>query len=186
MAIKKAEKNVYQKLNDFKKLVGKVKKDGANPFHKSKYATIESVLETIEAPLETAGLGFIQSVDGMELITVIYDTDNVEGKDIVSKIPLLLSKQDMQQLGSAITYARRYALVTMFGLEQADDDANYASGYKANYQAPVKNHTKEEISGLSEVKGIEEAKICSAYGVKTFAEMNQQTINTVHAQLLKK
>ena len=38
----------------------------------------------------------------------------------------MLGKNDMQALGSAITYARRYALVSMLGLEQDDDDGNKA------------------------------------------------------------
>jgi hypothetical protein len=36
-----------------------------------------------------------------------------------------------QQQGSAITYARRYALASIFNLNQEDDDANSATGYKA-------------------------------------------------------
>ena len=46
----------------------------------------------------------------------------------------------MQQLGSAITYARRYGLVSMFGLEQEDDDGNLASG---NNQKPVQKQASQ-------------------------------------------
>lgn len=124
--------SIYKKLNDFKTKVGAIKKDSTNPHFKNKYASIESVLDTIEQPLLDAGLGFIQCVEDLNLITTIYDTES--DITISSKVPLILNKQDMQQLGSAITYARRYGLVSMFGLEQEDDDGNLASG---NNQKPV-------------------------------------------------
>lgn len=133
--------SIYKKLNDFKSKVGAITKDANNPFHKNKYATIESVLKTIEQPLSDVGLGFYQSVEDMALKTVVYDSesDNI----IISTVPLILAKQDMQQLGSAITYARRYGLVAIFGLEQEDDDGNNASGYNN------KNHSQNNNSNSS-------------------------------------
>jgi len=122
--------NIYKKLNEFKKLVSKVKKDSTNPFFKSKYATIESVLETIEEPLNKTGLGFYQVVKDMNLETILYDTESDD--KLVSSVPLLIANKDMQQLGSALTYARRYGLVALLGLEQEDDDGNLAVSNNAN------------------------------------------------------
>lgn len=130
--------SIYKKLNEFKKSVGAIKKDNTNPHFKNKYASIESVLNTIEKPLLDAGLGFIQCVEDLNLITTIYDTES--DSVLTSKIPLILNKNDMQQLGSAITYARRYGLVSMFGLEQEDDDGNLASG---NNQKPVQKQASQ-------------------------------------------
>lgn len=142
--------SIYKKLNEFKKNVGAVKKDSSNPHYKSKYATIESVIDTIEEPLLSAGLGFYQSVKDMNLETVMYDIESSE--TLTSVVPLIIAKQDMQQLGSAITYARRYGLVSMFGLEQEDDDANKASGLPT--QTPkqeIKEFiSKEQATGLNE------------------------------------
>ena len=50
--------SIYKKLNEFKTKVGAIKKDSTNPHFKNKYASIESVLDTIEQPLLDAGLGF--------------------------------------------------------------------------------------------------------------------------------
>lgn len=148
--------SIYKKLNEFKKSVGAIKKDSTNPHYKNKYASIESVLDTIEKPLLDAGLGFIQCVEDLNLITTIYDTesDNI----LTSKIPLILNKNDMQQLGSAITYARRYGLVSMFGLEQEDDDGNLASG---NNQKPVqKPIVQQQKSGFNAIpKKIDENQV---------------------------
>ena len=151
--------SVIKKLAEFKKIVGGVAKDGSNPFHKSKYSTIESVLETIKIPLEQVGLCFVQCVDDMKLNTFIYDVEKEESK-ISSSVPLILSKNDMQQLGSAITYARRYALVSMLGLEQDDDDGNHASGCnnKTQYQNPTpppKPQTKPQTINQNQVLELE-------------------------------
>lgn len=148
--------SIYKKLNEFKKSVGAIKKDSTNPHYKNKYASIESVLDTIEKPLLDAGLGFIQCVEDLNLITTIYDTesDNI----LTSKIPLILNRNDMQQLGSAITYARRYGLVSMFGLEQEDDDGNLASG---NNQKPVqKPIVQQQKAGFNAIpKKIDENQV---------------------------
>lgn len=133
-----SELNLLQKLNEFRKTVGKVRKDASNPFYKSKYATLESVINTIEEPLNKIGIGYIQVMVKREgsdcLATLVYDVDNTTDK-LESSVPLLLEKLDMQKLGSAITYARRYGLVSIFGLEQEDDDGNGAVR-KPNNQAP--------------------------------------------------
>lgn len=172
--------SIYKKLSDFKSKVGAVKKDASNPFHKSKYSTIESVLDTIEKPLEDVGLGFYQSVEERVLKTVIYDTDS--GEKLESHIPLILAKEDMQQLGSAITYARRYGLVSMFGLEQEDDDGNKASGYdkpKTTQQVP-KTQAKlspqqvTELETLLHQTGLNREDYLNQIGIKNFGELKAE------------
>jgi hypothetical protein len=165
--------SIYKKLNDFKSKVGGIKKDGTNPHFKNKYATIESVLDTVESPLNQSGLGFVQCVNGMELVTTIYDTESDER--IESKIPLLLNKQDMQQLGSAITYARRYALVSMLGLEQEDDDGNYASGNSHNQQIKQQEVQKPAVKV---VERINESQVLELESLFTSNEHKQDFLTT--------
>ena len=153
--------SIYKKLNEFSKIVGKVKKNGTNPFHKSKYATLESVMDTIENPLIEVGIGYIQIPTESGLKTVIYD---LEGKETIEGFISYVGANDMQKLGSAITYARRYALVTMFGLEQTDDDGNYASGYDKRQQKPkVKQYSINDILQLSDNKNFDIKLITEAY-----------------------
>lgn len=177
-------KAIFKKLNDFKKKVGVVRKDSTNPHFKNKYATIESVLETIENPLSECGLGFYQSVKDMTLETVVYDFET--GETLVSVVPLIMTKQDMQQLGSAITYARRYGLVSMFGLEQEDDDGNLAARPVQKQTPPVKNYTLDEVRSLAKIKEIDESKICTGYKISSLEDANQGLINTIYNALLKK
>jgi hypothetical protein len=57
-----------------------------------------------------------------------------------------MTKQDMQQLGSAVTYARRYQLVSLLGLEAEDDDGNYASGKTNATSKPTQTKTTTKDS----------------------------------------
>jgi len=124
---------VLKKLEKFQGLVGAVKKDGNNPYFKSKYATLNSVLETIGKHLETCGLLVVQNPMVDKLETIIFDVES--GESIKSEIPYI-QISDMQKLGSAITYARRYALMSMLNLEAEDDDGNGTM--------PKKEEVKEE------------------------------------------
>ena len=121
-------KNIYQKLSEFQSIVGKLRKDQTNPFFKSKYADINTVLDVIREPLKKVGLVVTQSPmiknDGTPfLMTLITSSEKLDAM-LSSEVKLITAKEDMQGLGSAITYARRYALVSMLGLEQEDDDGN--------------------------------------------------------------
>lgn len=126
-------KNIAKSLAKFHELMGNVAKDASNPFFKSKYAPLESILPAIKEPLAKAGLVFSQYPSCINnlpaLTTVIYDVES--GDYIESATPLILAKQDPQGVGSAITYMRRYALVAMLGLNcDEDDDGNKASTLK--------------------------------------------------------
>jgi hypothetical protein len=132
------DKNIAAALAKFQSICPKVIKDSTNPHLKSRYAGLDSVLPTIKGPLAEAGLTFTQSPFIAENGAPILKTTitHIEsGEFIQSIMPLLLVKQDSQALGSAITYARRYSLVSMLGLDVADeDDDGHAASAPA--QAP--------------------------------------------------
>ena len=136
--------SIYKKLSEFQSKVEAVKKKATNPHFKSKYASLDGVLEVIKEPLREVGLTFTQipRIEGLE--TVIADIE--DGTNYIKgTVPYLLTKNDMQGLGSAITYARRYALVSMLGLEQEDDDGNKACEPKTQtheVKAPTPTPTK--------------------------------------------
>jgi len=110
----------------FRGKVGKVKKDANNPFFKSSYASLPHILEAIERPLDECGLSFTQLPDGHGLTTVICHTES--GQYMESTFEMVPQKNDPQGWGSAITYNRRYSLVSVLGLNvDEDDDGNKAS-----------------------------------------------------------
>jgi len=111
------------KLLEAKKQFPPIKKDAWNPFYKSNYASLSNILDAIEPVLEKHGL-YIRSVlrDNV-LITQIceLETGNVNLESCFN-LPVL---NDIQKIGSAITYARRYNLVAMLNLNiENDDDGN--------------------------------------------------------------
>ena len=119
-------KELCTALVKFHSEVGKVKKAATNPFFKSKYANLSSILDIIEAPLCEAGLSFVQFPIGEnELQTVLMHTS---GEWMQGSYKMKPTKNDPQGLGSAITYQRRYALGAILGLNiDEDDDGNAAS-----------------------------------------------------------
>jgi hypothetical protein len=106
------------------------KKEGTNPHFRSKYVTLEGCIEAVTAPLAKHGFFMTQEVidtgEGRPSVcTKLYNEEDPSWS-MVSNVPLVLSKQDMQGLGSAITYARRYGIMSLLNLPAEDDDGNGA------------------------------------------------------------
>ena len=125
------ELNVYERLAMVRGMVSGVKKTAKNPFFKSSYADLNGVMDSLAPALVECNLIYVQYAnrhDGVDVLTTeLVNVSNPEDK-IVSHTHLVIPAPDMQKLGGAITYARRYALVSMFGLEAIDDDGNVANG----------------------------------------------------------
>ena len=104
-------------------------KDATNPHFQSRYADLASVWEACRKPLTDNGLSVVQftryhaDLQGFVLVTKLL---HVSGESEEGITPLLTGKGDMQALGSAITYARRYGLAAMVGVAPDDDDGNAA------------------------------------------------------------
>ncbi len=102
-------------------------KDSSNPFFKSSYADLHSVMACAREPLAANGLSVVQPtavIDGqLCLITMIM---HKSGQWLKSVVPLILVKQDPQSVGSAITYYRRYSYSALVGIAQMDDDGESA------------------------------------------------------------
>ena len=102
-------------------------KDAKNPHLKNNYATLESVIEAVKDIANKNGIAIVQTSgrdeQGDYLDTTLF---HESGEKIDSRCYLVLSKSDMQGLGSAITYARRYSLASIFCITQEDDDGNRA------------------------------------------------------------
>lgn len=122
--------NIYTALLKAQADMGPVKKDATNPAFKSKYATLQSVLDTIDKPLADNGLVMLQRLQvgasGQELITAIIHADSGESIDSIALV-VCKDATDPQKIGGAISYFRRYSLLALLGLAPEDDDANAAS-----------------------------------------------------------
>jgi hypothetical protein len=114
-------KNIAGALVKFQSSVSKVAKEANNPFFKSKYASLANILDTIQKPLSECGLAISQFPDGNALTTIILHADSGEWMESSYVMPVA-KQNDPQAMGSAMTYARRYALGSILNLNIDDDD----------------------------------------------------------------
>lgn len=124
-------KNIAQAIAAFHTEMGTVYKTDVNPFFKSKYADLSTILTAIKEPLENSGLSFTQFPIGEnELCTLLMHPESGEWLEGTYKMTPV--KNDPQGAGSVITYQRRYALGAILGLNiDKDDDGNAGSGNTA-------------------------------------------------------
>lgn len=126
--------------------MGSIVKDKTNPHFRSSYTDINSIIKIIEPSLFKNDIIYHQSVESIEskqvMVTHIL---HLESEQYINyHIPFILEdkiKVGPQQLGSALTYIRRYSLCMALGLATEDDDANSAHGHKNN-SYPKQNYQK--------------------------------------------
>src|ERR1017187_7409040 len=141
------------KFLEFQKRVEPIIKDATNPFYKSKYADINSLLATIKPVLNELGIVIIQPLgvqDGKNILTTEVLDCEVDGAyKLLAKSSIILPDiSDPQKIGSAITYYRRYSLQALLLLEAEDDDGE---GTKGNGLKPEpKQSDKPKDKNLTE------------------------------------
>lgn len=125
-----------------------IKKAASNPAFKSKYADLSQVVEGVTPALNGAGVMVLQcpTFDG-EWVSVSTTFLHETGASVTSVLNLRPSKLDPQGVGSAITYARRYALLSMAGGAPEDDDGNAASGPR---DRPAPKQAEPKVPTLAE------------------------------------
>jgi hypothetical protein len=104
-------------------------KDSTNPHFKSQYADLASVIAAIKPALVGQGLFFTQGTEPSEGGVIVETMVHHSSGESMSfgKLFVPANKNDAQGFGSALTYARRYSLMTAFGVAPEDDDGNAAS-----------------------------------------------------------
>lgn len=116
-------------LFNFQSLVDPIKKTGENEHLKSTYADLVDVWAAIRAPLEKCGLLVLQephpNVRGAMVTTTVIHVESGEWRRSTLFIPA--RKMDAQAFGSALTYCRRYGVMTVLGLLTTDDDGHAAT-----------------------------------------------------------
>lgn len=103
--------------------MGKALKDRSNPAFRSKYADLGNVMDACMPALNKHGIAVAQTMRDETVVTMFI---HESGEILECPVPLILGKRDMQGLGSAVTYARRYGLMSLAGIAPEDDDGNAA------------------------------------------------------------
>lgn len=116
-------------------------KTSSNPAFRSKYADLAEVLQTVRPALSKNGLSILQLPGAYDATTKTVSVTTMllhrSGEFILDTLQMLVTKGDAQGIGSALTYARRYAAAAICGIAQADDDGNGAVGKATADKAPT-------------------------------------------------
>ncbi len=145
-------------------------KSANNPHFKSKYADLGAVIDAIKPALVEQGLFFTQQPaqceGGVAVETVLRHSS---GETVsLGTVVVPVNKNDAQAYGSALTYARRYGLVTAFGVPTEDDDGNAAVAGGQSSKSAVNPPQPDLISRDDATKVI---SICSALGGTVQADL---------------
>lgn len=149
--------------------VENAKKVSNNPHFKSKYADLATIWDVIREPLTSNGLAVLQfpcqAPEGhVGLRTIVT---HCSGQSVEDTFYLgLKDATNPQQVGSALTYMKRYSLLGVAGIGSEDDDGNAATGRTepAVTSAPAVDYTKtiEEAMARLEKATNEEAQVLYA------------------------
>lgn len=163
----------------------------------SKYADINAVIDAIKPALINHGLFFTQHPQphdrGVQIETFLHHAGGESISLGVLFVPA--SKQDAQGFGSALTYARRYALVTAFGVPVEDDDGNAAAAAsKKETQAkadaaptgPINDAQWGFLADLITQTHSDSKAFCTAFKVASVKELPAAQFDRARAMLNKK
>jgi hypothetical protein len=120
-----AHKNVFTALTAAQGEMGPLVKGAVNPHFKSRYATLDDVVNAVRPPLNGNGICFHFETLAGEMVAVL--THGESETSIRCGVPLLVSKNDIQAFKSATTYAKRIGLESVTGIAPADDDDGQAA-----------------------------------------------------------
>lgn len=161
--------------------MGKALKSAQNPHFKSKYADLASVVDATMPALNANGIAVIQPLAETETGRVVVTKFiHSSGEVLECAIPLIVAKNDMQGLGSAITYGRRYGLMSLAGIAPEDDDGNAAA------KAAPRTITADQFIRLrdtAEMAGVAAEKICSAYGAPSLEQFPAEAFDRAMKKL---
>lgn len=136
-------KAFHKALFDLHGDIEALKKTEGNPFFKSKYVSLPEMLKVLKPIIRKHGFILSQPTEVTAsqtgIVNVVFSTivHAETGLSDTAKLALP-AMEDMQKLGGAITYSRRYTLSALLGLEEIDDDGNTASGRTPKKVSKVK------------------------------------------------
>ena len=158
--------------------MGPARKGKVNPAFRSNYADLASVIEAVQ-PLHDHGLAYMQLVDTAgAVVTVQTVLLHISGQQMKCGLMTARAKDESAQaIGSALTYLRRYSLMTACGIASADDDGQGAGRPSAPPQRsspvvpPPAAMTTPPSTWLPVVTDVEISQALSELGY-TLAEVN--------------
>ncbi|TDM12689.1 ERF family protein [Macrococcus bovicus] len=158
-------------------------KDKNNPFFKSKYVPLESVVESITESAPKHGLSFTQWAqnDAQGRIGVATLLMHSSG-EYIEYDPVFMNadKNTAQGAGALITYLKRYSLSAIFGItSDEDDDGNAASGNKQQVkQTPISQEKvgelKTAVISFAKDYGADEKSVLENLNIRDYTKLTMQ------------
>lgn len=164
--------NLSKAMAEFQKVVKQPQKDADNPYFKSKYVPLESVVKTVTETGSPLGISFMQYTQVNEngdlgLCTMVMHSSGEYME--FPPLPIRPESNKPQATGSAITYARRYSLSSIFGIaSEEDDDGNEASGLTRQVEQakqPNKQQQKQQPK-VQQITQNDATKLIEEYWIK--------------------
>lgn len=134
--MEKVGKNIHDELLVIQEKIGSMSKDVENPFYKSKYFDINTLIREVRPVLQEHDIVLTQPIIDGKVYSILTHLKTHQTLESSLSLPEL---NDPQKIGSAITYYRRYTLASLLALEAEDDDGN-----KAATQPSKKNDADKE------------------------------------------
>ena len=190
----KQPSTLVEALNAFQQKHHAAGLDGSNPFYKSKYTTLAQALLAVQ-PATEFGLchtqlnDYVITPEGEVITIVITKLMHVSGDEpIVSRFPVpkipTNVKNVHQEAGSAQTYARRYGLLSVYGLANDDDDGNSLTKTPPPKTGVAETRTKpnEKLKPTSVLDKLPDPITKDA---KAVILEKLQTLHTLHPEKMK-
>lgn len=172
---------IAKALAKFQSEVSDPNRTKENAFLKSKYVTLDSLLQAVRPVLANNGLSFLQvPFTGADVVSVTTMLLHESGEWLESDpFTLPLMKKDPQGVGSVVTYARRYSLSSILGVAwDEDDDA------QSNNETELTKGIKHEISELAKIKNVTKENAIS-YMKTTFNKSSTEFLDLQELQQFK-
>lgn len=158
-------------------------KDATNPHFRSKYADLAACVNAVIDALNKNGIGLVQKThecDTGVIVETVFVHESGETMDC-GRLHVPAGKHDPQGYGAALTYARRYSLMSACGIAPEDDDGNAASKpvtaeQAANIQALADEVGKpiKEILDYFKVKKVEQIPAAQYHGIINTLEKKRE------------
>lgn len=135
-------------------------KDSVNPHFRSRYADLATVLKTVRPVLAKHGIALTQTTQILDGALVLVTRLHWRDEELAGYYPINPTKADPQGYGSALTYARRYALQAIVGVAADDDDDGNAAS--AAPSKPAHDELAEVIGKVKACNSIDDLKALKA------------------------
>ena len=146
--------------------MGSAFKNAKNPFLKNKYADLTAIQNAVYPAFHANGFAIMQSPGKDEFGPFVETTfAHICGDNYSGKVYLEYKANDMQSLGGAITYARRYGLASISGVPIEDDDGNAATGRGATSKPKINAAPLPEEKASPIHRGVRLMKFLDGYEV---------------------